>query len=286
MLAAAAVALWMGAAGALAGDAVATALDFSSLRPSPELSLSDLKAAVQLEDADISRHDDGRHDDCRTWLVCGNHAALFAARDSLGKARVKPVSNRRAQREACFLCFTTEEAVRQLDAKGVTQAVPVPAAYKVQPGLIRYHGAEGAEDAEIVDLTHLVVEVRFVCCIFFFLFQTRQTYRPQTSGVCYCAHTAPHTPCSRYGRSRTMRTRTNTSFTKRFVVGSRGFTCSPVTEGTRTTMTVGRRSDPRMQRTGGRGSGGVRVAAAPSVHSRGVSPSRCIPLVKRQRAPS
>ena len=166
LYAAAAVALWVGAAGVMAGDAVAATLDFSSLRPSPELSLNDLKAAVQLEDSD---HDDSRHDDSRTWLVCGDHAALFAARDSLGKARVKLVSNRRAQREACFLCFTTEEAVRQLDAKGVTQAVPVPAAYKVQPGLIRYHGAEGAEDAKIVDLTHLVVEVRFVCCIHFSL---------------------------------------------------------------------------------------------------------------------
>ena len=77
-----------------------------------------------------------------------------------GAARVKSVSNRRARQEACFLAFTSQEAIDQLGVRGqVTQAVPVPTAYKVQPNLIRYHGEDGDEDADITDLTHLLVEV-------------------------------------------------------------------------------------------------------------------------------
>ena len=54
--------------------------------------------------------------------------------------------------------FTTAHTLKLSPSpRGKEQAVPV--AYKVQPDLIRYHGVEGAEDAEVMDLSHLVVEV-------------------------------------------------------------------------------------------------------------------------------
>ena len=141
--------------------------NFEPLRPSTDLSSNDLNAAVIGEREIHSRDTD------RTWLSCGGGATLFAARRSLGPGRVKTVANHRhtqADKQtttttttttttittACFLSFASEVA---LDELGITDTVPVPVAYKVQPDLIRYHGVEGAEDAEVMDLSHLVVEV-------------------------------------------------------------------------------------------------------------------------------